>query len=380
MGKIFIPKTCRVGFQERDDTFTKRLAYVIYYDAKGGLRKEQSWTSWCHTPGGTRHHGGKRLTVDVTPYDFENTPTSGFVLNKGHTRHPWSSFGERRTVIRIYDPRGIEFEITPENLVGILMHTDCSRREIQGNLVYAWCGAELMLLPCSSEEYASALNYTALQSIRVSAKDLREGFTYVTKRETTLVYLGRHMWYETGNPYDDDPKRVGSKQHIFCDLDGKNVKPVKSVSSTISKQVSDGCHDKYADWVDAYLKSPESSKIVGFERVAIPDSEWEKDWYSEGYHGPSIGAVTDLDGRLVSVTISRHMPSSLYEWHSVDRTRADRPLGPPKLAYRRYHVIQADGSACCSGTSYGATNVITDKSKFFRLLAVFENGMKQEWR
>ena len=29
---IFIPKEIKVGFQERDSTYTKKLAYVIYYD------------------------------------------------------------------------------------------------------------------------------------------------------------------------------------------------------------------------------------------------------------------------------------------------------------------------------------------------------------
>lgn len=39
---IFIPKKIKVGFQERSDTFTKKLAYVIYYDQKGKLRKEKN--------------------------------------------------------------------------------------------------------------------------------------------------------------------------------------------------------------------------------------------------------------------------------------------------------------------------------------------------
>ena len=43
---IFIPKKLKIGFQKREDTFTKKLAYVIYYDEKNKLRKEQSWKSW----------------------------------------------------------------------------------------------------------------------------------------------------------------------------------------------------------------------------------------------------------------------------------------------------------------------------------------------
>ena len=61
-------KKIKVGFQERSDTFTKKLAYVIYYDQKGKLRKEKSWNSW--------------KDDKIQDLDFDNIPTSGFVLNK----------------------------------------------------------------------------------------------------------------------------------------------------------------------------------------------------------------------------------------------------------------------------------------------------------
>lgn len=41
---IFIPKRINVGFRNRSDTYTKKLAYIIYYDEKGKLRKETSQT------------------------------------------------------------------------------------------------------------------------------------------------------------------------------------------------------------------------------------------------------------------------------------------------------------------------------------------------
>ena len=43
---IFIPTKINVGFQERKDTYTGKLAYVIYFDEKGKLRKETSWQGW----------------------------------------------------------------------------------------------------------------------------------------------------------------------------------------------------------------------------------------------------------------------------------------------------------------------------------------------
>lgn len=43
---IFIPTKINVGFQKRKDTYTGKLAYVIYFDEKGKLRKETSWQGW----------------------------------------------------------------------------------------------------------------------------------------------------------------------------------------------------------------------------------------------------------------------------------------------------------------------------------------------
>jgi len=381
MGNIFIPKICKVGFQQRDDTFTKKLAYVIYYDAKGKLRKEKSWETWRHKPdkGMGYSGGGKKPTQDVTPYDFDNVPTSGFVLNKGHTRYAWSSFGERRTVIRIYDPRGVEFEITPENLVALLMHTDCDHREIQGELVYAWCGTELMLIPCSSEEYESAKEYTALQGVRVMAKDLKDGFTYATKNTEQLVYLGRHSYFEEKYKYDhtsgEHRTRKGKKFHIFCDLEGKNFKPIKSVPNTISKEISEACHDEFANWVDVYLKTPESAAIVKWEQRPLPKNFWEKaeetkdQWYG---HGESAAMVRDGGGfQLVKVAMRSVSQGSYFE-----RQQAKEKA----LSYVPTQLVAVDGSlGYCGSTRYGDWPAVIDKTKFFRLFAVFDNGLKKEW-
>ena len=65
---IFIPKTINVGYQNRSSTYTGKLAYVIYYDEKGKLRKEASWNSW--------------RDEKIPNEEFDNVPTTGFVLNK----------------------------------------------------------------------------------------------------------------------------------------------------------------------------------------------------------------------------------------------------------------------------------------------------------
>ena len=43
---MFLPKKIKAGYIKREDTYTGKLAYVIYYDEKNTLRKEKSWNSW----------------------------------------------------------------------------------------------------------------------------------------------------------------------------------------------------------------------------------------------------------------------------------------------------------------------------------------------
>ena len=136
---IFIPTKINVGFQNRSDTYTGKLAYVIYYDEKGKLRKEASWQNW----------RDEKIPNEI----FENEPIEGFVLNKkvGGTRYSWNP---RQTHTRIYDPRGFEFEITIPNLLWILENCDCIKgKGLQGRFVYGWDGKELVLVPINSPDY-----------------------------------------------------------------------------------------------------------------------------------------------------------------------------------------------------------------------------------
>lgn len=65
---VKIPERISAGFQNKNDTYTGKLAYVTYYDNNGELRKENSWNRW--------------RDKEIEPLTFLNKPTSGFVLNK----------------------------------------------------------------------------------------------------------------------------------------------------------------------------------------------------------------------------------------------------------------------------------------------------------
>ena len=196
-GKLNIPQQIVVGQQKRVDTYTGRLGYVIYKDEKGVLRKQTSWEGW--------------RDKAIEPGYFENKPTEGFVLNRhggGDSHSRYSDYYGRAAFIRVYDPRDFEFEISLENLLFILRYADCSRgKGLEGNFVYAWQGKDLVLLPEGCPEYKEALEFTSLKTMKVSTKELVPGYTYYSKDQETLVYLGKFNAFDT--------TRYGSQMSTF---------------------------------------------------------------------------------------------------------------------------------------------------------------------
>lgn len=278
--QLFIPKKCKVGFNLREDTYTGKLGYIIAYDGKK-WRKEYSWNNWIQKPGqkvfvgwgknldGTPNYQRieKELGNEVLPIEFDNVPTSGFILNKkvGGYKSDWNM---RQTYARVYDPRGFEFEINIVNLLYILETCNCLRgKGLEGDFVYSWDGKDLVLLPCSSWEYEKANNYTNLQNQKISAKNLILGGSYKTKKEKDVVYIGRYFWYEI-NLYgrSENKSRTGKKYHIFTSDDGKSF-DLKSNVDFLAQQNSVEPVSNYADIIENFQKNTHSSKIVKFETV-----------------------------------------------------------------------------------------------------------------
>lgn len=251
---LYIPKTLTVGFQQRSDTFTGKLAYVIYTDHKGVLRKEKSWESW----------RDKKIAIQT----LNNDPQPGFTLNKGVQRD--GHWGSGRSVIRVWDPRDFEFEISIDNLIGILMHADVSKRDITEPCVFAWKGTELILLPTNSAEYQESVSHTEKQERKFSAKDLVIGHTYnVRKDHSKVVYLGRLDRYAV-SPVDTDDgyqckayqQKPAAKKHVFIDVTSKQVH-TKDPSAFLSNVDVEDMNPNFAALLDEYYRSAESQPVAG---------------------------------------------------------------------------------------------------------------------
>lgn len=204
---IYIPDKIKVGYCKRKDTYTGKLAYVIYYDERGKLRKETSWQNW--------------RDKNISPDDFENVPTEGFVLNRkaGGVEEQWG-WNARKTYCRVYDPRGFEFEIDIVNLLFVLEYCDSIKgKGLVGKFVYGWDEKDLVLLPVDCPDYKKhkELSKMVNSNNKVKAKDLKIGATYIDKNNKEYIYMGKFDYWDNCG-YETDGKVFSSwnKMIDYC--------------------------------------------------------------------------------------------------------------------------------------------------------------------
>jgi len=271
---IFIPKKLKVGFKKREDTYSKKLAYVIYYDNKNKLRKEISWEGW--------------RDKKIEPIEIDNEPRSGFVLNRKVGGDSWSGWNHRNTYVRVYDPEGFEFEIQVPNLLYILQNTNSIKgKGLEGEFVYAYDGKELLLMPTCSPDYKELVDYNnkMFSKKKFKGKDMILGATYITNKNKKLVYMGRHELYNEFRSYDNhstyDSKNLG-KKYWFYDIDAKNNKyyspfiHIQTLSTKIIDIHDTECYENYAEVFETMSNRTEFSSITMFRFEKINIDNWNK--------------------------------------------------------------------------------------------------------
>lgn len=329
--ELYIPQKIRVGYQKRSDTYTKRLAYVIYYDGKGVLRKQKSWDGW--------------RDKNIEAEDFDNVPHSGFVLNKDVKRSSeWFSSG--RNMIRVYDDRGIEFEITTGNLLFILMTTDCMKRGLTGEFVYAWQGTELVLLPVGCDEYKNSVKHTEMQHSKVSAKDLVPGCSYKTRKGEDYIYLGRFDWLDHKRESTDSGhihSLTSKKKHVFIKDNGEGLRTIDP--SSLAAQNTTEPIINYADLVEVFTNSARASKPVELVTkpaksedrfyVKIDDSyreytkqEWYRDYYWRTQHPNEPTQYYYHNERAVWMSDGVISSSYAYRYNRIYGKETTKPTDP----------------------------------------------------
>lgn len=262
---IFIPKKINVGYQTRNDTYTKKLAYVIYYDEKGKLRKETSWNGWRN----------KEIPND----EFDNVPTEGFVLNKKVGDYD-SGWNHRKAYCRIYDPRNFEFEITFENLLYILENTSSIKgKGLEGEFVYGWDGKDLILIPTESPDYKQIQEYSDIihNNESIKGKDLIVGATYLDKNNQEYTYMGRFDYWKGINKgkhyfFISKKKYAWQKEYTY------EFYQFKSLGNKFVNCKDANCHEEYSDMFDRLERNTSYSPLdkTKYEYCELTYEEFEK--------------------------------------------------------------------------------------------------------
>jgi hypothetical protein len=258
---LFIPKELKVGFKERSDTFTGKLAYIIYIDESGVLRKEGSWNGW----------RDKKIPV----LDVSNVPTEGFVLNKKAGGYS-SGWNHRRTVCRVYDPRDFEIEIDITNLLYILENTNCIKgKGLEGTFVYAWEGNNLILIPTNSPDYDELMKFQSslYEENTIKSKDLIPGAKYLTRTNEVLTYLDRNNYYDH---YYEKPNRGKA---FFFEKESGTYEIIKSTASLERKLIKCLDENAVADYAELMDELQNTVAYVGMgESVwnSLTEQEWKR--------------------------------------------------------------------------------------------------------
>lgn len=312
--QLIIPSVCKVGFNLRSDCYSGKLGYVIYKDNKNIWRKETSWENWRQKEGEKirSYYGSKEPDKfhgeEVKVLEFENTPRSGFILNRpvGGYKSDWNY---RQTYARVWAPigdNGFEFEITVPNLLYILQETDCLKgKGLWGDFVFSWDKTDLVLLPCCSQDYRKSQVFTQLQTKKITSKELILGATYKTKKEQSLIYLGRMDWSDYGNYYSQFKKNA----YIFGGgKDNKQFKAFTSVNS-LGECIIDTCCENFADLLESFQKSKYYDPIikVEFEKVESGDLSESTYYYArsknEFYYKKVLQPKYFVDENLVEIEL-----------------------------------------------------------------------------
>jgi len=288
---IFIPTKVKVGYNLRSGCYTGKLAYVIYWK-DNEWKQKKSWEDWIEnyanvekqqeiideynktvefniSRGYTRDnikidnfndvpsYYRRKLYDDITlePKEYNNEPLEGYVLNKKVGGYD-TGWNHRQTYCRVYDPRGFEFEITIENLLYILENTNSIvGKGLEGKFILGWVDKKIVLIPEKSPDYKQMMNFTNVQSNKLSAKELVDGYVYVNKTLLKKVYLGKHIEYEKYHYKNHDYTKNKTKKYFWYDIKSDSIETTSGLTSFSHKE-SDEIYDDYSTVYEKLLSSP----------------------------------------------------------------------------------------------------------------------------
>ena len=240
--------------------------------------------------------------------------------------------------------------------------------------MYSWAGKDLVLLPVTSPDYIASQEFTDLQSVKFSKKDLIEGHTYLTNRMEEWVYLGRYDVYddsysnktEVERRGDRIEKKVTRKKHVFVTMSKKYGSGYEFLTSfaRIKKRVSEDVHPKFAEYVDEFQRSIYASEadylvVEPFSKEFIKDN-LDRDylWHTKVYRFININSDADLLTARKSIKKYENGPD--YEIYTESPTR--------DYSWNRQ----------VNNVSEGVFTLEELKQNYGMLMRVYKNGFKTQ--
>ena len=215
MALAYVPPKIIVGYQkqvrdsEAKENKTKfPLAYVVYKDEKGKLRKEKSWNDW--------------RDQNRAPAEFDNVPIEGFkFLRTVQRSRDW--FGTGRNMWRVLHPKGFQFEITSDNLEAIFHEIGITKGGIiTTKCLLGWQGVALLLIPEGTELYDEFLESSKrITADKVKKNTIKCGNTVTLKDGRKAIFYGKFCHLTTVHTALDSQGKTITDRYYRHDVNDK---------------------------------------------------------------------------------------------------------------------------------------------------------------
>lgn len=269
---FYIPDKLKVGFNTYDKN--KFLAYFIYWDERGKLRKESSWESW--------------RDKKIDPAEMENKPLDGFRVYRVRNGYRYSLWEQRDAKMMVEHPTmNCLFEITPANFLELITANGVDKNgTILTPCVMAWDGPSLVLMSTQSPEYVETVEHSA------KVKELKNikpevGHTYKDKSGDEVVYLGRKVIYEEKD-YEDDEEEAKARNILHTKVyypshsrySRTRYFEVKRYNTFVLYYKKSGWH-KYVKTCPKFVSEVEGAEVLSEDACAKEINDWLEgnEWY-----------------------------------------------------------------------------------------------------
>lgn len=252
--KIVIPAKHYVGMSHRADTLP--LGFLTPWGEDAAAKKRMDTVdSWVNTG-----YSKKKKLAAIT---IDNNPMLGFKLTSGIRTGQYGAVDKWR----VEDPRGFELEISSPNLAQLLSLGTVENGEFLDQCVWGRDGGNNILLSVESEDYKEAIEFTKINSMSTSWKDVKIGNEIILQNGLKGKYLGKMNTISVRHPYsakDDPGNSITASSKPYYVIHTSTTTAIYSVGITTELH---------------FISSPKLSQIVSTTEMTVAEAEIEANYW-----------------------------------------------------------------------------------------------------